>query len=35
MAKEHWYLGVLRDGVEPATEANTSKYVYDVLRTCL
>lgn len=35
MAMENWYLDVLRRGIEPSNEANTSRYVHEVLRHCL
>jgi hypothetical protein len=35
MAWENGYLNVLKDGILSKDEANTSRYVYDVLRYCL
>ncbi|HLL05754.1 MAG TPA: hypothetical protein VK539_34605 [Myxococcaceae bacterium] len=35
MTGENWYLKVLRTGIEPRNEANTSRYVHEVLTNCL
>lgn len=34
MAKEHWLLEKLRTGIGQKTEANTSRYVHEVLQHC-
>lgn len=35
MVDAHWYLRVLKTGIEPGYEANTSRYVHEVLLRCL
>lgn len=35
MAWEHGYLDVVKKGIAPTYEANTSRYVHEVLRKCL
>lgn len=35
MAKELWYLDVVRNGISPTNESNTSRYVHEVLTDCL
>src|SRR4051812_19703319 len=34
MPSEHWYLGVVRNGIHPVNEANTSRYIHEVLQYC-
>ncbi len=34
MSRENWFLQVVRDGIEPRNEANTSRFVHEVLREC-
>ena len=35
MAAEHWYLRIVKKGIDPCHEANTSRYVQEVLLECL
>lgn len=34
MALENWYLQAVQRGIEPVNEANTSRYVHEILRHC-
>jgi hypothetical protein len=34
MARENWYLQVVQRGIDPVNEANTSRYVHEVLQHC-
>lgn len=34
MALENWFLSAVREGIDPTYEANTSRYVHEVLRGC-